>query len=235
MISALNPFNSSSELDVSVPGLVKITGRKSELFDNPIYDRPSVEIVRSLNNKLLNSQQQEDCPSRNGNTLYATKLELSNMDANSLGQNSSAYYERSYDSLHTQPSPCRSKASNHKYEEISIGQEKNKNSKEDHSSRGKETNDNQTEDESMLTVVNASYEALPCHVQSVLPKNLPQHNVVLATGQISADDGGSESVLASLEVPRRKISGYKPTLGVNEQSLGVPSSKSPHQMKSRKS
>ena len=219
-------------MDVSVPGLAKITGRKSELFDNPIYDKPSVEVVRSINSQSINSREREDDSSRTGGTLYATKLEMSNMDALSASQNSS-YYERSCDSIQSQ---CRGKAGHRTYEEIKVRQDKNSkgNNKEENGSSYKDQSNFTTDGESMLTIVNASYEALPCHTQKMAARKPYQRTVLQATGQISDNDSMAEGLSKSLEVPGKRTPGYKPTFIVVEEHSEDSPAKSPSPMKTKK-
>jgi len=226
LITSLKPLNSSSELDESVPGLVKVIARKSELFDNPIYDRPSLEL-----SGLVSSTENENYPSKIRDALYETTLE-SNLEL-SNSQNYSCN-ERSYDFIKDSRSQLSNKEVHQNYDKLAIQLDKNSNEVLGASTK-KERHGRKAEEDSMLTVVNASYEALPCHSHSpkmVGPKP-PMPKVLLATGQISDYEAVTDVALTPPELPGKKVVGFQPNILTVTEHMELSTAKSPSVTKTK--
>lgn len=222
LVSALNPLSSSTELDISGPnGIAKVVGRKSELFDNPIYDQPkllaSMDSVRSPA-----SGEKEEEYSKLACSLYSITSRQSSADMLTQSQTSS-YFGRSCESFSALQGQLRGKPAYHKYEEIELR-------RHSHSRGGgtkgdtdrcnqvdRETSSLTTEGEGMVTVVNASYEALPCHNEKLTGGKSIQHSVLHATGQISDHRLPAEHVVVSCEVANKKRPGYRPSFSAVEE------------------
>ena len=210
-----------------MPGLVKISARKSELFDNPIYDRPSLEI-----SGLVSSTEMENYPSKTKDELYLTTLE----SIEQSGSHNYSYNERSYDSfrdLHGQSQNKRE--GHHNYDKVRIHLDKNLKEVESSVNTRKEKQGCKAEEESMLTVVNASYEALPCHTPKMAGQKPMVPNILLATGQISDYQAIPDiTLMPPPEVPRKKTVGFKPKVVAVSEHAEISTAKSPSGKKTKK-
>lgn len=220
LVTALNPLSSSTEFETSdVHAKAKIAGRESELYDNPVYDQPKLlASIESIRSPVIGEKEEEEGYSRLA-SLYSNTSRQTCTDTLTASQTSS-YFGRSYDSFSALQCQFRGKPTYHQYEEIELlrRQFNSKGSKGGSADRCDIVDEEMTtEGEGMLTVVNASYEALPCHKEKIVGGTSSQNSVLHSTEQVSNSDHLPEHAVISSEVANWKRNGYKPGFNAVEE------------------
>ena len=227
LVTSLNPI-SSTEMEVTETDIRSTSAdRNSGTFENPVYDVPqsmnSMESLRSpISGDMVEGGQNEERFSGLGSSLHSIALKQSNADVYTTTQTlpNVGRSHNSSDEFHGQ---CKGVSTNHKYDDIGKIRRHFRSKittgvTEQCNRVDEEISDLTIEGENMVTVVNASYEALPCNTENIV-KGKARHSVLRVTNPVTEYDHLSERMFVLSDIVSKKRPGYKSTFSVvDEQS-----------------
>lgn len=230
-VTTLTTLSSSEQETSEADTRSRTVQRKSELFDNPIYGHPnlmaSIDSVRSPA-----SDERDEVYSRLDSSLHSITSRQSSRNILTSSQTSS-YHGRSCTSFGPLPCQLRENAAQ-KYEDECRRQIISRRTTEDAvicDQVDEEMSNLTIEGEGMVTVVNASYEALPCHTENIGGRGL--HSVHAINHLLDYDHLPQRTVVFS-EVVNKKRTGYRPSFSVVEEQCEEVQPKPPSCLRKKK-